>query len=106
MDNMGDKVALIYMLWLIVGCYISILTLVFYKSNIKRIKKSNTVFKWISLVPFIYLIPFVEGQIIVARVLDKILDFPLILGSSIFILITIINIFIKNKHATKTASNI
>lgn len=97
----GDKVVIIYMMWVLLVLFFSLLSFLFYRSNVRGIRKANVWFRVVSVVPGIYIIP---GMIFHMDGFSKsdYLDYFFVFGGIIWIIINVRNIAIRNTHAMKT----
>jgi hypothetical protein len=97
----GDKVVIIYLSWVLLVLFFFLLSFLFYRSNVKGMRKANVWFRVVSIFPGIYLIP---GMIFHMDGFSKsdYQDYLFVFGGIIWIIINVRNIAIRNTHAMNT----
>ncbi len=91
----ADKVVIIYFVWVILIAYFIALSICFYRSNIS--KRKTSLFKWVSIIPSIYVFPFLFFSDVNMLVLNE--RTPLLIGAMIWVFTTTVNLLTKNSRS-------
>jgi len=98
-SSAGDKVTIIYIAWFFMLVYFAGLSAAFYKSNIGRKKVSSILFKVLSVIPGLYILPGTFFHLTDRSSSYSSLNYIFIAGGLTWTACTATNLIIKNTHA-------
>lgn len=95
-DLASEKALFIYSGWILIGIYFLTLTLTFYESNIRDTKGLKPMFKVVSLIPLLFLVPITWIHGIGIFVMFDLWSLLIVLGGLLWIGATILNLALKS----------
>lgn len=97
-NDLGEKVAFSMLDLIVLFIYFGTLSVLFYGCYFEGIKILNIIFKMVSLMPIVYLLPLTIVHIVFIYSRFDYFSFAITLGGSLWISITMVHLFMKDTH--------